>query len=86
MKALIFDGKVIQVEKDADVFAVVPALKWIKIPVGKPVAPGHVFSAGVFKAPAVKLTALPVKSEVRAALDVLISKGVLTQAEIDAKR
>ena len=86
MKALIHKGKVVQVENDIDVFPVAPGLKWIVVPAGKTVAPGHSYSGGVFVAPVVKPVAAPVKSDTRAVIDVLIGKGVLTRAEIDAAK
>ncbi len=83
MKALIHKEKVVEIKSDTEVFPVAPDLKWVSIPKDKEVQVGYTFSNNVFTASVVKQLVIPPKTDSEAIIKILISKGVLTQAEID---
>ena len=70
-------------EKDKNVFPVAFEMQWVSIPKDKEVQVGYIFSNKVFTAPVVKQPVIPPKTDSEAIIKILISKGVLTQAEID---
>ena len=85
-QALVFDGKVIQIEAQA--FPVAPALAWVDITgINPPPAPGWSYNGVIFTTPPPPPPPPPKSAadvSVKELITEMIKDGIITQAMIDA--